>query len=1043
MNPSKKRKATRKRLVAAAAFGAAMFPCAVAYASCDVHGGDDLLAWVNERAGTLSRQLAAADYTAREQGIFMSGLDEANKQLLQANVRLEALLDRMKSFESGAAKANATDAAILRENDAQDLLNELLSIQALLSDVRARQELLNVPPTPDWMKLNGLQNVGRATLLASFNQLGDDTRASLWERYSVSFKVTFDENGNAESASGGINQSGNWDDEVAMAVANYYPYGTAAAIFYEAIKFGISEEDCQSKINEQINKARQAYSLIPTVLIEEDEQLSEITASYDDASQKFSSTLALGVTLRQKLEDEWKAIFAYDAERIDTAHAVLTADKVAAIQQAFGSGSHLDSLLDSGAIIKLASDIAALNADLASRQRLVIGSCADVRGAEAVEDQVDGLKVAASIYDALGKRTGLAPLAPLLDASQAVDKDRSAEALAVRERLAARSCVPRSARDAALVSAASQVKPSTALGLALKREGRIRARAPAPRVLKGLSIVRANARFAAPLDLPDASGSLLCNLTRTGDGDWSCSGGGQSYDGSLDTTVGVASGANDGGYAEDNRRVQSEIGAATQNMEQRISQLESEAQALDAALPEWRDKNRVALAQYEIAANLQEVAAAGAQATFESANASQLASAKQSVDNFVTSPFDPARTQDLITKVGGGQLSLPAITSDRMVPELPSVAGVTATDRLFGSNATIAERRAMREGAKDDLELGGTDAPALAKREISMAKQFAGRSTATSQAIAQALLADAKSLRYAKSGEIPHAGYSITNDGQFARSDLGADGNPPADSILARGEAFNASTALFQQRADAVLASLNPSDANYAPRKTLVQSAMDMSVKASGLFFSGDLDNGERAQRAAFAVLDLATRFIPGVSWGRDVYEAVSGKDLFTGQDLRVAARATAILGAVTVGVGDEIVGIAHAFDEEKALEELAELGMSGERAREIMNATKTMKADSFEFTTHILYEMKAEEMGEISRSEVKDAINSGSKWWNSDKETVVALEKDPAPGSVRVGVGIDIDENRLTTAYRELKSDDVLRKTSIGGRGRYIQLTE
>jgi len=1023
-----------RRLVVSGALNAVIFPAGTAYASCDVHAGDDLLAWVNNRAGTLSRQLTSADYTAREQGIFMGTLDESNRRLVDASSRLQAALDRTNSFETRAASANPTDAAILREKDAQDLLNELLSIQALLSDIRTRQDGLGVAPTAAWMKLNGLQNVGRATFLASFNQLGDDSRDSLRERYSISFKVTFDENGNAQNASGGLNQTGDWDDAVASSVVNYYPYGTAAAIFYEAIKFVVSENECQAKIDEQTDKARQAYNLLPNVLIGEQEQIADMTSAYVVAKQSFGPTLALSIAYRQKLEDEWKAVFTYNAERIDAAHAVLTADKVAAIQRAFGSGSHLDSLLEGGAIIKLASDIGVLNADLARRQSLVIGSCADVRGAEAVEDQVDSLKDASSIYDALGVRTGFAPLAPLLASSQGVTKDRSDEAIAVRGNLAARTCMRHPPNVALPFPVASKDQPNSALIAASKREAAVRRRTPAPEVLKGLTIVQANARFLAAAGNQDVAGSLLCSLTHTDGGDWSCNGGGESYDSSLDNTAGVAGGANDGGYAADNRRVQSEISAATQNILQRISQLQSEAQRVNNALPEWRDKNATALQQYQAQADVQTADTIDARAGFATDNASQLSSAKQSLDDFLSSPFDSGKTQQLITKVGGSQLDLPGLTSDVMVPDLPTVSGITASDRLFGPGTSIADRRAMREGDKDSLELGGTSAGALAQRDLAMAKRFSDHQTQASQAIAQVLLGDAKSLRYAKSGEIPHAGYSTSNRGQLGRSDLGADGVPPANSILARGEGFEASNALLRQRADAIMASLKPGDANYSQRENLVQTATAIDGKATEAFFSGDLDDGERAQRAAFAVLDLATRFVPGVNWGRDVYEAVTGKDLFTDAPLGDVARTMAVLGAVTAGVASEAGGVVHTAEELEAIEKLADVGVSGEKAQEILEAAAeingTMDLTVQEYATGRALQR------DIDGDAVDAALNTGTRFWTPAKDSMLVVEE--APGVTtngRAAVAVDIknpSQMEAKTFYYTKESDAALLEKTI-----------
>lgn len=50
------------------------------------------------------------------------------------------------------------------------------------------------------------------------------------------------------------------------------------------------------------------------------------------------------------------------------------------------------------------------------------------------------------------------------------------------------------------------------------------------------------------------------------------------------------------------------------------------------------------------------------------------------------------------------------------------------------------------------------------------------------------------------------------------------------------------------------------------------------------------------------ALLDLATSYAPGISWARDVYEAVTGVDFFTDKYLDSTSRGLAIVGAITGG---------------------------------------------------------------------------------------------------------------------------------------------
>lgn len=56
------------------------------------------------------------------------------------------------------------------------------------------------------------------------------------------------------------------------------------------------------------------------------------------------------------------------------------------------------------------------------------------------------------------------------------------------------------------------------------------------------------------------------------------------------------------------------------------------------------------------------------------------------------------------------------------------------------------------------------------------------------------------------------------------------------------------------------------------------------------------------------AMVDLGSSMTPGVSWARDCYEALKGKDLWTGESLNDFERSVAIVGTVTAGFGSKAI---------------------------------------------------------------------------------------------------------------------------------------
>ncbi len=69
-----------------------------------------------------------------------------------------------------------------------------------------------------------------------------------------------------------------------------------------------------------------------------------------------------------------------------------------------------------------------------------------------------------------------------------------------------------------------------------------------------------------------------------------------------------------------------------------------------------------------------------------------------------------------------------------------------------------------------------------------------------------------------------------------------------------------------------------------------------------------DSESGELALKVAEALVDITTSLFPGVSWGRDIYEAISGRSLINGNILSDFEMGTAVFGAVTAGFGSKIL---------------------------------------------------------------------------------------------------------------------------------------
>jgi hypothetical protein len=115
-------------------------------------------------------------------------------------------------------------------------------------------------------------------------------------------------------------------------------------------------------------------------------------------------------------------------------------------------------------------------------------------------------------------------------------------------------------------------------------------------------------------------------------------------------------------------------------------------------------------------------------------------------------------------------------------------------------------------------------------------------------------------------------------------------------------------------------------------RRELVNTA-NIAIKVADQSFAiGDNDEGYVASHIATQLLDLAISFTPGVGWGKDIYEAATGRNLVTHEKLDNFSWSVAIVGAVTGGIGSKIG---------KAIKVLKGIARSAEVAQDVKKVDK------------------------------------------------------------------------------------------------------
>ena len=165
-------------------------------------------------------------------------------------------------------------------------------------------------------------------------------------------------------------------------------------------------------------------------------------------------------------------------------------------------------------------------------------------------------------------------------------------------------------------------------------------------------------------------------------------------------------------------------------------------------------------------------------------------------------------------------------------------------------------------------------------------------------------------------------------------------------------------------------------------RLELVNAADSALITADKAYVQGDSEGYTQYKEAAVILLDTALSFTPGVSFARDCYEAVTGRNLVTGEELDTFDRSMAVLGAVTGGLGSKIKNVSKGIEVVTDLmkgvarseEGIAKVVRVSEKAKDVIDSAKNAKAVKIPYETgEALQEITSEAL------KVRAKVDSGA----------------------------------------------------------------
>lgn len=180
---------------------------------------------------------------------------------------------------------------------------------------------------------------------------------------------------------------------------------------------------------------------------------------------------------------------------------------------------------------------------------------------------------------------------------------------------------------------------------------------------------------------------------------------------------------------------------------------------------------------------------------------------------------------------------------------------------------------------------------------LEQAKRFEANPGSRARGIADALIEEARSLRYHDQGY--------------------AQGAAPELQLAERVARFERHSSWLEARREEIRGKLESGGEFKSDRGTVETAsriAGELNAEAKSSFYSGSLAEGEGHVTLGHRVLDVALGFVPGVSVGKDAYELLTGRNLVTGEKLTSLDLAVCALGVVTLGGSDLVTGSAKAI---------------------------------------------------------------------------------------------------------------------------------
>lgn len=178
------------------------------------------------------------------------------------------------------------------------------------------------------------------------------------------------------------------------------------------------------------------------------------------------------------------------------------------------------------------------------------------------------------------------------------------------------------------------------------------------------------------------------------------------------------------------------------------------------------------------------------------------------------------------------------------------------------------------------------------------------------------------------------------------------------------------------------LSSLNPAsksgqEARRAGLRSILQGEKALS--------NGDTALAEANFKIGKALADIAIGATPVINVARDVYEAITGLDLLTGEKLTIEARQMAAIGAMTIGLASEERRIAQALESASSdgrvlKKTLAEVESTTAEEANRMLATQYALKEPYRPGTRV-YTFRASEEAHLARVYAEGVTNREGAW--------------------------------------------------------------